>query len=81
MINVSKPEFKILLLRIISALFILIVGGTFGYVLIEGWDFFDALYMVIITITTTGYGEVKPLSSAGRVLSIILMVAGIGTFF
>lgn len=77
----SLPEFKSLLLRVVVALLVLIVGGTAGYAIVEKWEVFDAFYMVIITITTTGYGEVRPLSAPGRVLSIILMVAGIGTFF
>jgi voltage-gated potassium channel len=42
------------------ALFIIICFGTVGYILLEGWNFADALYMVIITITTTGFEEVHP---------------------
>jgi voltage-gated potassium channel len=82
-VNSDQPgsEFKTLLLRIASAFLILITAGTVGYVTVEGWGFFDALYMVIITITTTGYGEVNPLSTAGRILSMVLMITGIGIFF
>jgi len=41
------------------------VTGTTGYVLIEGWPVFDALYMTVTTMTTVGYMEVHPLSRAG----------------
>nr|MBK7065358.1 potassium channel family protein [Deltaproteobacteria bacterium] len=46
--------------------FVLLAGGTSGYMLVEGWSFADALYMTVITVTTVGYGETHPLSSAGR---------------
>jgi len=67
--------------RIAAAFLIVITAGTVGYVTIEGWGFIDAFYMVIITITTTGYGEVNPLSTPGRILSMVLMITGIGIFF
>ncbi len=52
-------------------------AGVIGYVVIEGWSFVDALYMTIITITTVGYAEVHPLTTAGRIFSIFLMVGGV----
>jgi voltage-gated potassium channel len=54
------------------------VIGTIGYMLVEGWPFFDSLYMTIMTLTTVGYGEVRPLSLAGRGFTMVLMVGGIG---
>jgi voltage-gated potassium channel len=48
---------------------------------IEGWNFLDALYMTIITLTTVGYGEVHRLSTQGRIFNIFLMVGGVGTVF
>ena len=77
----SGPEFRTLIIRIATALGLLTLSGTVGYIMVEGWGFFDAFYMVVITITTTGYGEVRPLSTPGRVLSMALMVTGIGVFF
>lgn len=52
--------------------------GTFGYMVIEKWDFLDALYMTVITITTVGFGEIHPVSEDGRIFTIILIFAGIG---
>ena len=55
----------------------IILVGTVGYIVLEGWPFLDAFYMTIISITTTGFAEVRPLSPAGRVLTIMLIGAGV----
>lgn len=47
---------------------------------LEGWPVFDAFYMTIITITTVGFGEVRPLSPVGRVVTILLILLGVGGF-
>ena len=57
---------------------LVILGGTIGYVVIEGMSAFDALYMTTITVTTIGFKEVFPLSAAGRIFTMILAYAGIG---
>ena len=56
-------------------------GGTLGYVLIEGWPAWDAFYMTVITVTTVGYGEVHPLSQAGRAFTVLILLSGVGAFF
>jgi len=55
--------------------------GTIGYILIEGWSFIDALYMTVITLTTIGFGEVRPLDDEGRVFTMVLAVSGVGAIF
>jgi voltage-gated potassium channel len=55
----------------------IIAAGTIGYMLIEGWSPSDAIYMTVITISTVGYGEVHPLSAAGRIFSIVLIIGGV----
>ena len=57
------------------------VLGTIGYVLIEGWTVWDAFYMTVITVTTVGYGEVHPLSQAGRAFTVVVLLTGVGAFF
>lgn len=54
-------------------------GGTLGYMLIEGWDFHDSLFMTITTVSTVGYGEVHPLSRAGELFSMGLILVGVGS--
>jgi voltage-gated potassium channel len=62
----------------IALLVCVVGGGTLGYVLIEGWNAWDALYMTMMTLTTVGYGEVHPLSRAGQVFTVLLMAGGVG---
>ncbi len=67
---------------IIRCLFLLVgvlVVGTAGYMIIEHWRFFEALYMTVITISTVGYQEVGEVSGLGRGFTIILIFMGIGT--
>lgn len=58
-------------------IFSIIMGGTIGYMLIEGWSFFDSFYMTIITISTTGFKELKPLSTPGMILTVFLIITGV----
>lgn len=60
---------------------VLIAAGTVGYLAIAKMSFLDALYMTIITITTVGYEEVKPLDSTGRIFTIALILTGVGSAF
>ena len=66
------------LTRSLLALGALVALGVAGYMLIEGWSFLDAAYMTIITFTTVGYEEVRPLSQTGRVFNMLIMVGGVG---
>ena len=62
----------------ICALVLIVIIGVIGYEVIEGWTFLDALYMTVITITTVGFTEVHPLSYAGRIFTIFLIIGGVG---
>jgi voltage-gated potassium channel len=66
------------LLLALMLLAIVPMFGTLGFVLVEGWGIFDALYMTIITMATIGYGEVHPLSHAGRTFTMVFIVVGTG---
>ncbi len=59
---------------------LLVAGGTLGYSMIEGWSLSDSLYMTFITMTTVGFGEVKPLSEAGKHFTILFLIFSIATF-
>ena len=56
----------------------LVALGTAGYMLIEGWPVLDSLYMTVITFSTVGFGEIRQLSPAGRIFTLILIVLGVG---
>jgi voltage-gated potassium channel len=62
---------------IIYILAAILIVGTIGYWAIEGWDFLDALYMTLITLTTIGFGEVHQLSVRGKIFTILLVVFGV----
>jgi len=63
----------------LGLMFSLLIIGTVGYAFLEGYAFIDALYMAVITLGTVGYREVQPLSEPGRMFTIFLIIAGIGT--
>ena len=59
------------------ALFLVVNASAIGYRITEGWDWGDSYWMVAITIATIGYGEVEPLSTAGRVITVFSIVGGL----
>ena len=58
-------------------LIVILLFGSSGYQLLEGWTFLDSLYMTTITLTTVGFGEVRPLSPGGKIFTIVLIYTGI----
>jgi voltage-gated potassium channel len=71
------PFLQRLILPIIG-LIMLMVAGTSGYQRLEGLSPLDAFYMTAITISTVGFGEVKPFTPAGRAFTVVLIGAGAG---
>lgn len=58
---------------------VLVAGvGAIGFMVIEGWSFFDSLYMAVITLTTVGFTEIHPLSNLGRTWAMVLAISAIG---
>jgi voltage-gated potassium channel len=60
------------------------VVGTLGYAWLwrdQGGSLLDALFMTVITITTIGYEEVRPLDSPGRIFTIFIAITGVGSLF
>jgi len=61
-------------------LLLISLTGITGYMLIEGYTFSEAFYFTIITISTVGFQEIRPLSAPGRYFTAILIVTSFGTF-
>jgi voltage-gated potassium channel len=72
---VNKDKIRVALF----GLLIIIIVGTFGYHLIEGWNFLESLYTTIQTISTVGYGDYTPQTGEGKLFTIILIIFGVGT--
>lgn len=73
----SNPTGRRLILIVTLSLFLLSFG-TVGYMMVGQFSFLDALYMTVITVTTVGYQEVRPLDAGGRLFTIIFIFMSIG---
>jgi voltage-gated potassium channel len=56
------------------------IASIIGYILIEGYNFLDAVYMTTITVTTAGFQEIRPLSDVGKIFTITLLIASWASF-
>jgi voltage-gated potassium channel len=57
----------------------IVLLGILGYSLIEKWTLLESVYMVITTLFTVGFQEVRPLSAAGKIFTMFIIVGGVGT--
>jgi voltage-gated potassium channel len=73
------PHLKPFRLPLIMMVFTMMVGAV-GYVIIDDFTLMDAIYQTGITFTTVGFGEISPISSAGRIFTITLIIAGFAVF-
>jgi voltage-gated potassium channel len=59
---------------------LMMMVGTIGYIVIDNFNLMDAIYQTGITFTTVGFGEIAPISDAGRIFTITLIILGFGVF-
>lgn len=57
---------------------LLVVGGAAFYWMWEDLSVLDSLYLSVMTLTTVGYGDVKPVTAAGKIFTIFFVIMGIG---
>ncbi len=66
--------------KILLALFlvlVVLVFGVTGYRFISDYSWIDAFYMTIITVTTVGFSEVRPMEAEGKIFTVILIVTSV----
>ena len=68
------------LIKTTLPLLLIVLFGIVGYYSIEGWSLFDSLYMTVISLTTVGFGEIHPMTSAGKSFTMLLIITGVGSF-
>lgn len=74
----TKP-IKVQVIAAFGMLFLLGLSGSIFYGSLPGWSLMDGLYMTFITLTTIGFSEVHPLTSAARIFTIVISVVGVLT--
>jgi voltage-gated potassium channel len=75
----SRPVRRMLFIG--AAMLAVLLIGTVGLVLIDGYPVFDAFYMTLFTVATVGYSELHPLSQAGRVFNSFIIFFGVTVMF
>jgi len=80
-LHMEIKGFRKNLIIILLLILTLITYGVVGYEIIEGWSLLDAIYMVVITLTTVGFREVHELSGAGMIFTVSLILLGTGVLF
>ncbi|MCQ1538104.1 two pore domain potassium channel family protein [Methanocalculus taiwanensis] len=61
-------------------LVLVFIIGSVGLAILEGLSFVDAIYFIIVTVATVGYGDIVPTTDGGRFLVMVIILAGVGTF-
>lgn len=59
---------------------VVFVSGLCMFMFVEGWNLTDSFYMMVITLSTVGFGEIQPLSDRGRLLTAMIIIVGVGNF-
>jgi hypothetical protein len=57
-----------------------LIFGTIVFMFMENRSFVDAFYYIIVTMATVGYGDIVPTTPAGKIMAIVLIITGVGTF-
>ena len=73
LVKVFRSKINIAIILLIALLFI----GVIGFKIMTNYSWVDSLYMTVITITTVGFGEVKPLDPESKIFTIFLILTSV----
>jgi hypothetical protein len=59
---------------------VVFIAGIIGFMVVEGLSLGDAFYFNIVTMATVGYGDIFPKTTAGKMLAVLVIVMGVGSF-
>ena len=76
MIESVRARFKVYSLLFAAV----VIGGIAGIMATENLSLLNALYFIIVTMATVGYGDVHPVTPAGKIVTMIIIITGVGTF-
>ena len=77
-LEVTIVEMRRRITVLVSNVIILLVLGTIAYHNIEGWSLVDSFYFTSITLTTIGYGDLHPTTTAAKLFTVLFAFSGIG---
>jgi voltage-gated potassium channel Kch len=61
-----------------ASVLVVLTSGTLLFHFIEGWRWIDAFYFSVVSLTTVGYGDFSPKTDAGKLITVIFLIIGIG---
>lgn len=65
---------------LISAMAVLIGGGTVFFHFVEGWSWVDSYFFTVVTLSTVGYGALVPTTTIGKLATTLFIFSGLGIF-
>jgi len=65
---------------LLALLVAVIAGGTVFFRMVEGWSWLDSYFFTVVTLSTVGYGNLVPVTTAGKIGTTVFILAGLGIF-
>ena len=67
-------------LSLLATLMLIVIGGTIYFHHVEGWDWIDAYFFTVVTLSTVGYGNLVSATVAGKIGTTVFIFVGLGVF-
>lgn len=68
------------LIALLVTVLTLVTAGTVFFALVEGWSWLDAYFFTVVTLSTVGYGNIVPVTVAGKIGTTVFIFIGLGIF-